>query len=82
MNHLLVPCLLAAAAAGTNALGIDLGPDTHVSLGTTCTVGVVVIGGAFWIGRFMQKIEDRLSAIEKKCHGGCLLSKSPSENES
>lgn len=66
MNHILTPCILAAAAATANAL--ELGPETHVTLSSSIAVGVVVIGGAFWIGRYMQRVDDRLTAIERVIH--------------
>lgn len=62
MNHIVVtPFILAVAAVAT-----ELSPETHVSLGSSITVGVVVIGGAFWVGRYMQEVNDRLKSVEAR----------------
>jgi hypothetical protein len=66
MNYILAPLVLGAAAATANAM--ELSPDTHVSLGSCLAVGVAVVGGAFWVGRYMQKVDDRLTAIERVIH--------------
>jgi len=64
MNHLIAPFILASLATAAQAL--ELGPQTPVTLGSTLAVGVVVIGGAFWIGRYMQRLDDKLSDVDRR----------------
>ena len=83
MNHLLAPLLIASATGIVS--GVDLGPETHISLASALAVGAVVLSGAWWVGRYMQRLDDRMEAggvqmqqlsdriaqIERKC-GSCL----------
>lgn len=64
MNHLLPPCVIATLATAANAL--ELGPQTPITLGSSLAVGVVVVGGAYWVGRFLQRVDDRLTGVEKR----------------
>lgn len=77
MTHFLPPVFIAAITTAAASVG-ELGPETHVSLQSSLAVGAVVLTGAWWIGRYMQKIDDRMDALEKavgdqkaKCKGLC-----------
>jgi len=37
-----------------------------VDIRTMCAVGAVVLGGTWWIARWMQKVEDRLKSGEAR----------------
>ncbi len=53
-------CAILGASSG-DAL------ETHgISLGTAAAVGAIVLPAAWWIGRNLQRIIDRLEAVERK----------------
>lgn len=67
MSYIADPILIAILA--TAAHSMELGPSTPVSLGSSLAVGVVVIGGAFWVGRYMQRLDGRLDDIDRRLKG-------------
>jgi len=62
MNQVTVPILLGLVSGVAQGLH----PGTTVPLGSTLTVAAVVVSGAFWVGRYMQRLDNRLDALEKR----------------
>ena len=65
--------LLAVVFIGSTAFKPTFGDATPqisgnwlVDIRTLCAVGAVVLGGTWWIARWMQRVEDRLKAGEAR----------------
>ncbi len=61
-SYYLTPVLIAALATAAGELGVD----TRLTLGGALSVGTVIVGGAWWIGRWMQRVDSRLSDVEQQ----------------
>ena len=46
-------------------LSAAIGDQTPITLGGACGVGMVVFGGALYVGRWQKGVEDRLKNIER-----------------
>ena len=65
--------LLAVVFIGSTAFKPTFGDATPqisgnwlVDIRTLCAVGAVVLGGTWWVARWMQKVEDRLKSGEAR----------------
>lgn len=63
--------VVAGIAAGSIMLG-EVAPaitgDTHITVGGAVAACGIVGGGALWIGRWMQKVNDSLKDLKSSFH--------------
>lgn len=68
-----LPLMVAAA----DTIGDTLTPGTHISIGTACGIGTVMLGACWWLATKFRGIDDKLESLDKHlrdlpCEGkGC-----------
>ena len=67
LAYLAVALLSSAASGGTYKLAAStINENTQIPFGAAVMVGASCATFAFWFGRKLQRIEDRLAALEGK----------------